>query len=92
MATIKNLENNEDLLDRPITELTVRQLLDAIPALKRKRIDGLRGLADYLGVALPTAQRLKNRQSFPAYEAGKRVYFYSDEVDNALKVKPIKRR
>lgn len=79
-------------LETKVSDLTLGQLIDAIPALRRRRIDGLRGLAEYLGVALPTAQRLKNRQSFPAYEAGKRVYFYSDEVDNALRVKPIKRR
>ena len=79
-------------LETKVSDLTIGQLLEAIPALKRQRIDGLRGLAAYLGVALPTAQNLKNKQIIPAYEAGKRVYFYSDEVDNALRVKPLKRR
>lgn len=91
MATIKDLEKT-DLLDRPISELTVRELLQALPALKRQRIDGVRELAKYLGVANSTAQNLRGRNLFPVYEAGKRVFFYSDEVDNALRVKPIRRR
>jgi len=83
-------------LDRFVKDLTAGELIEllkiAIPSMKRQRIDGLRGLAAYLGVALPTAQRLKTNQTVIAYEAGKRVYFYSDEVDDCLRVKPIKRK
>jgi len=83
---------------RPLFQLTVVEFQDllaaTIPGTKdeptivpeRIRIYGIRGLATYLSVSVPTAQRLKNAKKFPFYEAGNKLIFYSDEVDNGLKV------
>jgi len=52
----------------------------------RTKINGIRGLSNFLEVSLPTAQRLKNKKLFPFYESGNKVYFFSDEVNAGLKV------
>jgi Protein of unknown function (DUF3853) len=85
--------------NRPLFQLTVYEFQNLLtthsPEVKpesiqvlqeRKKIKGIRGLADFLEVSLPTAQKLKNNKLFPFYESGNKVYFYSDEVDNGLKV------
>lgn len=50
------------------------------------KINGIRGLADYLDVSIPTAQKLKSSKKFPFYESGSKVFFYSDEVELGLRV------
>jgi hypothetical protein len=85
--------------NRPLFQLTVSEFKDlittSIPEVKneikpieptRVKINGIRGLADFLDVSLPTAQRLKNGKSFPFYASGNKVYFFSDEVNAGLKV------
>jgi len=85
--------------NRPLFQLTVsefKNLLSAsIPEVKteikitepiRVKIDGIRGLANFLTVSIPTAQKLKNQKKFPFYESGNKVYFFSDEVNAGLKV------
>lgn len=85
---------------RPLFQLTVSEfknlLSDSIPEKKsepqltkpiREKINGIRGLAKFLEVSVPTAQRLKNKKSFPFYASGNKVYFFSDEVNDGLKVK-----
>jgi len=52
----------------------------------RIKINGIRGLGDYLDVSVPTAQKLKNQKKFPFYESGNKVYFFSDEINAGLKV------
>jgi len=52
----------------------------------RIKINGIRGLANYLDVSVPTAQKLKNQKKFSFYESGNKVYFFSDEVNSGLKV------
>lgn len=88
------------ITDKPLYSLTVSEfselLIDAIkdrtsrPAIKvttipRQRIDGMRNLAVFLDRSLPTVQRLKNEGRIPFYNAGSKVFFYTDEVINALK-------
>ena len=73
----------ENLFIRKTTEATPEPI-QVLPV--RKKINGIRGLGDYLEVSLPTAQKLKNEKLFPFYQSGNKVYFYSDEVDNGLKV------
>ncbi|NLT03657.1 MAG: DUF3853 family protein [Bacteroidales bacterium] len=53
--------------------------------ISRQRIDGMRNLALFLDRSLPTVQKLKNEGKIPYYNAGNKVFFYSDEVINALK-------
>jgi hypothetical protein len=52
----------------------------------RIKINGIRGLGDYLEVSIPTAQKLKSSKKFPFYESGNKVFFFSDEVEAGLKV------
>ncbi len=64
-------------------------------ASSRIKINGIRGLADYLEVSIPTAQKLKSSKKFPFYESGNKVFMYSDEVDLGLKVaakEPLKKQ
>lgn len=90
-----------DILTRPAYTLTTGELLDLLaeklkgmlPGVEptqnievdRIRVDGISGLARYLGVSVTTAQKLKNQGKITTYQAGKCVYFYSDEIDNQLR-------
>lgn len=53
---------------------------------ERKKIRGIRGLAEYLGSSTRTIQKLKNNGALLYYQVGKNIFFYSDEVDEALRV------
>jgi len=52
----------------------------------RIKINGIRGLATFLDVSIPTAQRIKNSKKFAFYASGNKVYFFSDEINAGLKV------
>lgn len=52
---------------------------------KGDRIYGIRGLAKFLGCSPCKAQDLKNQGLIPFYSIGKKVYFFENEVTNALK-------
>lgn len=43
-------------------------------------IRGIQGLANFLGVSQPTAQRLKNAKLFPCIQHGRTIFFKPDEV------------
>jgi hypothetical protein len=72
-----------------IAEMTALKLFEMMKAAEnkpeRKRIDGIIGLAKYIGCAPSTAQRIKNQKRVKSYQSGRKVFFYSDEVDNYLK-------
>jgi len=85
---------------RPLYQLTVSEfnnlLKSAFPinainepqpiATPRQKINGIRGLATFLEVSIPTAQRIKNSKKFAFYASGNKVYFFSDEINAGLKV------
>ena len=52
---------------------------------ERVKIYGIRGLAGYIGCSVSKAQSMKNEGIIPYSEFGNRVFFYADEIDNALK-------
>ena len=52
---------------------------------KGNRIDGIRGLSAFLQCSISKAQDLKNKGLIPFYHIGKKVYFFENEVTNALK-------
>lgn len=52
---------------------------------KGTRIDGIRGVAAFLHCSISKAQDLKNKGIIPFYNIGKKVYFFENEVTNALK-------
>lgn len=43
-------------------------------------IYGIMGLAKFLGVSMPTAQKFKNERLFPYVQRGRTLIFKSDEV------------
>lgn len=90
------IEDNRPIFQLTVSELGVvlKKIIEAntqsvecqrMPEIERKRVDGIRGLAGYLKVSLPTAQRLKNKGKIPFYESGNKVYFFTDEIDQGLK-------
>ncbi len=54
------------------------------PFVKEGQIKGINRLADFLGCAPATAQKLKNTKQIPFYERGARLIFYEDEIMDAL--------
>jgi hypothetical protein len=86
--------------NRPLFQLTVKEFMElqkiVVPEVQqielqkscapRLKINGIRGLAKFLEVSVPTAQRLKNQMKFNFYTSGNKCFFYSDEVCNGLKV------
>ena len=58
--------------------------LDTRQASKEKEdstlIYGINGLAQFLGVSMPTAQKYKNDRIFPVYQHGRTLMFKSSEV------------
>jgi hypothetical protein len=53
--------------------------------LIRKKLKGIRGIAEFLDCSTRTAQKLKDKGAFPVYWVGRNLYAYSDEVENGLK-------
>lgn len=86
-------EDNERIKNVVKSVLTEFNSTDPTPIVpERIRINGIRGLSDYLPVSVPTAQKLKNSKKFPFYEAGNKVFFYSDEVDSGLRVAALDKK
>ena len=51
-------------------------------------INGIKGLANYLGVGTTLAQEIKNDKKIPSYQNGRTVWFKKSEADkyiNSLK-------
>lgn len=67
------------------SSLPFRPLIEE--AKDRTKLFGIRNGAAYVGCAPSTFQKLKNQGKIPFHEVGKRVFFYSDEIDEALKHK-----
>ena len=49
------------------------------------KLIGLRELSKHIGCGLNTAQKLKDEGKVPYSQIGNRFYFYSNEVDTALR-------
>ncbi|MCE5174675.1 MAG: hypothetical protein ABFC90_09590 [Bacteroidales bacterium] len=56
---------------------------------ERIKLKGIRGIASYLGIAPSTAQKLRNKNIFPVYFTGGKLFAFSDEVTKSLKYKEI---
>jgi len=50
-----------------------------------KKLIGLRELSKYIGCGVNTALKIKNEGKVPYSQIGNRFYFYSNEVDVALR-------
>lgn len=87
------MEHQPKTLEQAITDVVKAAISQAIPersasvelSEKGKRIRGIRELATYLQCSTATAQALKNRNAIEYYQVGNRLFFYSGEVDAALK-------
>lgn len=85
-GTLK-IELDYDLLAEKVVERVVGKFPKppSETPTERHKIFGIRGLASHIGCSVSKAQSLKNEGTIPFYEYGNRVFFYGDEVDNALK-------
>lgn len=75
----------EEALMRKECEIKESQSVDS-PQIIR----GLNGLAKFLGVSLPTAQKLKATNKIPYRQTGRVLIFLADEVLNAMKKRKSK--
>jgi hypothetical protein len=56
--------------------------------IENEKIYGLNGLAEFLGISLPSAARLQRMRKFPTYKPGlKRYVFIASEVLEGIKEK-----
>lgn len=80
------LEIDYDLLaDKVCERLEDKKTLTEENAGKGEKVFGIRGLAKALGCSPCKVQDLKNRGMIPYYNIGKKVYFFLNEVNDALK-------
>ncbi|MEY8609342.1 DUF3853 family protein [Parabacteroides segnis] len=82
-----DVEKLSSVFAKKVIEMLDEQATSPPQINERKRIDGIRGLANHIRCSVSKAQDLKNKGKIPFYEVGKRVFFYSDEIDEALKYK-----
>lgn len=88
------MNNLEDFLTEAIRKAFLSALPtppavepDHKPVGKGIKIKGIRGLAAYLECSASSAQKMKNAGKFPFYEVGNRLFFWSNEIDQAIKAK-----
>lgn len=79
-----------DRLAKRVAEEVAVQIGDQQPEKvafsdKGQKVYGIRGIAAYIGCSPAKAQNMKNAGILPFYEVGRRVFFYTAEVDKALK-------
>jgi len=87
------MEHQTKTLEQAIADVVKTAIYQAMPvhtatsepADKGKKIRGIRELAAYLQCSTATAQALKNTGKVPYYNLRTRLFFYSGEVDEALK-------
>ncbi len=82
-----DLKRISDFLAERVAEKVAEKILQREEPQEEKgsRISGIRGLASFLGCSPCKAQDLKNKGLIPFYHIGKKVYFFENEVANALK-------
>ena len=79
-----------DRLAKRVAEEVAVQIGDQQPEKvafsdKGQKVYGIRGIAEYIGCSPAKAQNMKNAGILPFYEVGRRVFFYTSEVDAALR-------
>lgn len=87
------MEQQTKTLEQAITDVVKAAISQVIPERpvtvdlkdKGKKIRGIRELASYLQCSTATAQALKNKNEIPYYQLKSRLFFYSGEIDAALK-------
>ena len=88
------MEQKTKTLEQAIADVVKAAIYQAMPeqqmpvaptADKGQKLRGIRELAAFLNCSTATAQALKNRNEIPYYQLKSRLFFYSGEVDAALK-------
>lgn len=76
-----------DFIAEKVAEKVAEKILQREEPQESKggKINGIRNLAKFLGCSPCKAQDLKNKGLIPFYSIGKKVYFFENEVTNALK-------
>jgi len=87
MTQVLNLSIDYDLLADKVAERIAGRNPDkgGTTADKGQKVYGIRGIAEYIGCSPAKAQNMKNAGKLPFYEVGRRVFFYTAEVDAALR-------
>lgn len=85
MTQVLNLSIDYDLLAEKVAERLNGNPPVTGEADKGRKVYGIRGIADYIGCSPAKAQNMKNAGILPFYEVGRRVFFYTAEVDAALR-------
>jgi excisionase family DNA binding protein len=93
---IPDMENPFDILNEKLTR--IESLLTEIRAHQKSEIPaqvstasemliGDKALAEYLGCTIQTVSRLKKKGKLTFHRYGRKYYYKSDEIDEALKSK-----
>lgn len=86
MTQVLNLTIDYDLLADKVAERIAGSIPDkGDTSDKGQKVYGIRGIAHYIGCSPAKAQNMKNAGILPFYEVGRRVFFYTAEVDAALR-------
>lgn len=85
MTQVLNFSIDYDLLAEKVAERLTENSPVTGEADKGRKVYGIRGIADYIGCSPAKAQNMKNAGILPFYEVGRRVFFYTAEVDAALR-------
>lgn len=86
MTQVLNLTIDYDLLADKVAERIAGNIPDKGDTTEKgRKVYGIRGIAEYIGCSPAKAQNMKNAGLLPFYEVGRRVFFYTAEVDAALK-------
>ena len=86
MTQVLNLSIDYDLLADKVAERIAGSIQDTGDTSDNgQKVYGIRGLAEYIGCSPAKAQNMKNAGILPFYEVGRRVFFYTAEVDAALR-------
>lgn len=87
----------DDLINQIAAEIERRTLNRIAPSsppppnpAEPIRLYGDRAGASYLGCSIMTIQSLRRNGSIPFYRTGRKVFYLSDELDQALQVKARK--
>lgn len=72
----------ENAVEKVLSKMTTTN--DTATSTPDTFIRGINGLAAFLHVSVPTAQKLKNNRTFPCYQDGRVCVFKAQEVLQAM--------
>lgn len=85
MTQVNVIIDYDLLADKVADRLIGNPIVVKRNADKGEKVYGIRGIAAYIGCSPSKAQHMKNEGLLPFYEVGRKVFFYTAEVDAALR-------